>query len=120
MLSTFGAMFTPNQQQTANELMRVCRTGGKIGMANWTPESLVGQLFKTIGKYAASPRREVAGALGQQRRISTRCSAPMPASLRRARNSPSAIVRRSISSRYSRNYYGPVVRPSRQSNPPPA
>src|SRR6266508_6886614 len=51
VLSTFGVMFTPNQQQAANELRRVCRPGGKIGMANWTPESFIGQLFKTIGKY---------------------------------------------------------------------
>jgi ubiquinone/menaquinone biosynthesis C-methylase UbiE len=51
VLSTFGVMFTPNQQQAANELKRVCRAGGKIGMANWTPESFIGQLFKTIGKY---------------------------------------------------------------------
>jgi ubiquinone/menaquinone biosynthesis C-methylase UbiE len=51
VLSTFGAMFTPNQAQTANELLRVCRPGGKIGMANWTPESFIGHVFKTIGKY---------------------------------------------------------------------
>jgi SAM-dependent methyltransferase len=51
VLSTFGVMFTPNQEQAARELMRVCRPGGKIGMANWTPESFVGRLFKTIGKY---------------------------------------------------------------------
>ena len=51
VLSTFGVMFTPNQQQAANELARVCRRGGKIGLANWTPEGFVGQLFKTIGKY---------------------------------------------------------------------
>jgi ubiquinone/menaquinone biosynthesis C-methylase UbiE len=51
VLSTFGVMFTPNQTQAAAELMRVCRPGGKIGLANWTPESFVGQLFKTIGKY---------------------------------------------------------------------
>ncbi len=51
VLSTFGVMFTPNQEQAANELRRVCRPGGKIGMANWTPESFIGQLFKTIGKY---------------------------------------------------------------------
>lgn len=44
-------MFTPNQEQAAAELLRVCRPGGKIGLANWTPESFVGQLFKTIGKY---------------------------------------------------------------------
>jgi ubiquinone/menaquinone biosynthesis C-methylase UbiE len=51
VLSTFGVMFTPNQEQAANELMRVRRPGGKIGMANWTPESFIGKLFKTIGKY---------------------------------------------------------------------
>jgi ubiquinone/menaquinone biosynthesis C-methylase UbiE len=51
VLSTFGVMFTPDQEQAARELMRVCRPAGKIGMANWTPESFVGRLFKTIGKY---------------------------------------------------------------------
>jgi ubiquinone/menaquinone biosynthesis C-methylase UbiE len=51
VLSTFGVMFTPNQQQTASELIRVCRPGGKIGLANWTPDGFIGQLFKTIGKY---------------------------------------------------------------------
>jgi ubiquinone/menaquinone biosynthesis C-methylase UbiE len=51
VLSTFGVMFTPNQTQAANELRRVCRPGGKIGMANWTPESFIGNVFKIIGKY---------------------------------------------------------------------
>lgn len=51
VLSTFGVMFTPNQQQAADELVRVCRPGGKIGLANWTPDGFIGQLFKTIGKY---------------------------------------------------------------------
>jgi SAM-dependent methyltransferase len=51
VLSTFGVMFTPDQDMAASELARVCRPGGKIGMANWTPESFIGQLFKTIGKY---------------------------------------------------------------------
>jgi SAM-dependent methyltransferase len=51
VLSTFGVMFTPDQDKAARELLRVCRPGGKIGMANWTPESFIGQLFKTIGKY---------------------------------------------------------------------
>jgi ubiquinone/menaquinone biosynthesis C-methylase UbiE len=53
VLSTFGVMFTPNQELAASELMRVCRKGGKIGMTNWTPESFIGQLFKTIGKFVA-------------------------------------------------------------------
>jgi len=51
VLSTFGVMFTPNQAQAANELFRVCRPGGKIGMANWTPVSFIGHVFKTIAKY---------------------------------------------------------------------
>jgi ubiquinone/menaquinone biosynthesis C-methylase UbiE len=51
VLSTFGVMFTPNQEQAASELLRVCRPGGKIGLANWTPEGFIGQLFKNIGKY---------------------------------------------------------------------
>ncbi|HET9494743.1 MAG TPA: class I SAM-dependent methyltransferase, partial [Chloroflexia bacterium] len=51
VLSVFGVMFTPNQEQAARELLRVCRPGGKIGLANWTPESFIGQVFRTIGKY---------------------------------------------------------------------
>ncbi len=49
--STFGAMFAPNQEQTAREMFRVTQPGGKIGMANWTPDSFIGELFKTIGKH---------------------------------------------------------------------
>lgn len=55
VVSTFGVMFTPNQQQSASELSRVCKRGGKIGLANWTPESFIGQVFKTLGKYIAPP-----------------------------------------------------------------
>jgi SAM-dependent methyltransferase len=51
VISTFGVMFAPNQTKAAHELARVCKCGGKIGLANWTPESFIGQLFKTIGKY---------------------------------------------------------------------
>lgn len=52
VLSTFGVMFTPAQEPAAAELARVCRPGGKIGLANWTPEGFIGQLFKIIGRYA--------------------------------------------------------------------
>jgi ubiquinone/menaquinone biosynthesis C-methylase UbiE len=55
VLSTFGVMFTPDQAQAARELLRVCRPGGKIGLANWTPDSFVGKLFKTIGRYVPPP-----------------------------------------------------------------
>src|SRR5262249_58747287 len=55
IVSTFGVMFTPNQPQAAGELLRVCKSGGKIGLANWTPEGFIGQLFKTLGKYLPPP-----------------------------------------------------------------
>ncbi len=55
VVSTFGVMFTPNQEQSAAEMLRVCRGGGKIGMANWTPEGFIGQLFKVLGGHVAPP-----------------------------------------------------------------
>lgn len=51
VMSTFGVMFTPAQERAAREMLRVCRCGGRIGLANWTPEGFIGQLFKTLGKY---------------------------------------------------------------------
>ena len=110
VLSTFGVMFTPNQQQAAAEMMRVCRPGGKIGLANWTPESFIGQLFKTIGKHVPPP-----------------AGAPSPAQwgnrahldhLFAAKGSVAAESRHFVF-RYEsaehwieifRNYYGPVVK----------
>src|SRR5215207_6978203 len=55
VLSVFGVMFTPNQEQAAQELLRVCRPGGKIGLANWTPDGFIGHVFRTIGKYVPPP-----------------------------------------------------------------
>ena len=54
-LSTFGAMFTPDHTKPAREMLRVVRNGGRIGLANWTPEGFIGQLFKVIGRYIAPP-----------------------------------------------------------------
>jgi ubiquinone/menaquinone biosynthesis C-methylase UbiE len=51
VLSTFGVMFSANQERAAAELVRVCRSGGRIALANWTPESYIGQLFRTLGQY---------------------------------------------------------------------
>lgn len=53
--SSFGVMFTPDQEQAACEMLRVCRPGGKIGLANWTPEGFIGQLFRTIGAHVPPP-----------------------------------------------------------------
>jgi ubiquinone/menaquinone biosynthesis C-methylase UbiE len=55
VLSTFGVMFAPDHAACAREMARVCRPGGRIAMANWTPESLVGKMFKAIGKQMPPP-----------------------------------------------------------------
>lgn len=55
VLSTLGSMFAPNQEKAAGELLRVCRPGGKVGMANWTPDGFIGQMFRVTGRYAPPP-----------------------------------------------------------------
>jgi 2-polyprenyl-3-methyl-5-hydroxy-6-metoxy-1,4-benzoquinol methylase len=55
VLSTFGVMFSPNHERAAAELLRVCRPGGRIGLANWTPTGFIGQMFKIVGRYAPPP-----------------------------------------------------------------
>ena len=55
IVSTFGVMFTPNQDKAAAELLRVCKSGGQIGLTNWTPDGFIGQMFKTLGKYLPPP-----------------------------------------------------------------
>lgn len=55
VVSTFGVMFTPNQEHAAAEMLRVCKHGGRIGLANWTPDGFIGQVFRTIGKYVPPP-----------------------------------------------------------------
>ena len=55
VLSTFGVMFTPDHAKAAGELARVCRPGGRIGLANWTPDGFIGQVFKTLGRHVPPP-----------------------------------------------------------------
>jgi SAM-dependent methyltransferase len=55
VLSTFGVMFTPNPTRAAAELIRVCRPGGRIGLANWTPEGFIGSMFKIVGAHVPPP-----------------------------------------------------------------
>lgn len=55
VVSTFGAMFAPNQLKVASEMLRVCRSGGRIGMANWTPDGFIGQVFKTLANHVVPP-----------------------------------------------------------------
>jgi len=55
VLSTFGVMFTPDQEKAAVEMTRACKPGGRIGLANWTPNSFIGEIFKKMGMYLPPP-----------------------------------------------------------------
>lgn len=55
VVSTVGVMFAPDQEKAAQELLRVCKPGGKIGMANWVPDGYVGNMFRTVGKHFPPP-----------------------------------------------------------------
>jgi ubiquinone/menaquinone biosynthesis C-methylase UbiE len=55
VVSTFGVMFAPNQEQAASEMLRVCRRDGLVGLANWTPAGFIGEVFKTLGRHVAPP-----------------------------------------------------------------
>ncbi|SCK59970.1 Methylase involved in ubiquinone/menaquinone biosynthesis [Variovorax sp. HW608] len=55
VISTFGVMFAPDHARSAAEMARVCKPGGRIGMANWTPEGFIGQMFKTLGRHVPPP-----------------------------------------------------------------
>ena len=55
VLTTFGSMFAPNHQQAADELLRVCRPGGRIGMGSWTPDGMIGEMFKIVSSHAPPP-----------------------------------------------------------------
>jgi ubiquinone/menaquinone biosynthesis C-methylase UbiE len=70
VLSTFGVMFTPDQEKAAAEITRVCKPGGRIGLANWTPSSFIGELFKLMGRYRPPPAGVKSAALwGTEERL---------------------------------------------------
>jgi ubiquinone/menaquinone biosynthesis C-methylase UbiE len=110
VLSTFGVMFTPNQQQAANELKRVCRAGGKIGMANWTPESFIGQLFKTIGKYVPSAPGVKSPALWGSKAHLDALFGSNATVAAQAKNFVFRFKSQKHWVEVFRNYYGPVVK----------
>jgi ubiquinone/menaquinone biosynthesis C-methylase UbiE len=111
VLSTYGVMFTPNQDRAAAELIRVCKHGGKIGLANWTPEGFIGQLFKTLGKHLPPPAGARSPALwGTEARIKEMFG-PSASHIRAERRnfvfryrSPEHFVE------IFKTYYGPVLK----------
>jgi ubiquinone/menaquinone biosynthesis C-methylase UbiE len=118
VLSTFGVMFTPNHERAASELARVCRPGGKIGLANWTPEGFIGRLFKTIGKYVPpAPGVKSPALWGTTAHLEALFGA----------NAEIAADRKHFAFRYKspqhwvelfRTYYGPVLKAFAAIDPP--
>ena len=109
LLSTFGAMFTPDHAQSARELMRVVRPSGRIGLANWTPDGFIGQLLKLIGAYLAPPTGLASPALWGTEPHIVQLFGPRAAALQ--------CERRNFMFRYAsaahwvqvfRDYYGPT------------
>ena len=120
VVSTFGVMFTPDQDRAAAELVRVCRRGGKIGLANWTPEGFIGQLFKTIGKHVPPPAGAKSPALwGTRARLgrAVRAACAVDRGRRRAH-----FVFRYRSPEHwlevFRTYYGPLLKTFAALEPP--
>ena len=109
VLSTFGVMFTPDQARSAQEMLRVLRAGGRIGLANWTPEGFIGQLFKTVGAYAPPPAGVKPPALwGTEAHLATLFGAE--ASQIRAERKNFFFRYRSAAHwlQFFRDFYGPV------------
>jgi ubiquinone/menaquinone biosynthesis C-methylase UbiE len=111
VLSTFGVMFTPNQDKAAAELLRVCRPKGQIGLANWTPDGFIGQVFKTLGKYLPPPAGVKSPALwGTEARIAEMFGA----SASDIRSEPRHFMFRYRSPAHFievfKTYYGPVLK----------
>ena len=110
-LSTFGVMFAPNQERAAAELARVVRSGGRIGLANWTPDGFIGELFRTVGRFvppAAGLTPPV--AWGTEKRLAELFN-PHAANMRTERKQ---FMFRNLSAEHwidqFRRYYGPVLR----------
>ncbi len=111
VVSTFGVMFTPDQDRAAAEMVRVCKRGGRIGLANWTPEGFIGQLFKTIGKHVPPPPGARSPALWGTRARIAELFEPHATSVKSAQRN---FVFRYRSLEHwlevFRTYYGPVLK----------
>jgi ubiquinone/menaquinone biosynthesis C-methylase UbiE len=111
VVSTFGVMFTPDQDRAGGELVRVCRRGGKIGLANWTPDGFIGQLFKTIGRHAPPPAGAKSPALWGTRARLAELFEPHASSIKSAQRN---FVFRYRSPEHwlevFKTYYGPLLK----------
>lgn len=111
VVSTFGVMFAPDQERAASELVRVCKSGGKIGLANWTPAGFIGQLFKIIGAHVPPPPGLKSPALWGTRGRIAELFEPHASSIKSAQRN---FVFRYRSAdhwlKVFKTYYGPVLK----------
>jgi SAM-dependent methyltransferase len=111
VVSTFGVMFTADQERAAAEMVRVTKSGGRIGLANWTPQGFIGQLFKTIGKHVPPPAGVKPPALWGTRERLDELFQPHAAAIR---CTPRGFVFRYRSPEHwldvFRTWYGPVLK----------
>jgi SAM-dependent methyltransferase len=111
VLSTFGAMFTPDHARPAREMLRVVRDGGRIGLANWTPEGFIGQLFKVIGAYVPPPAGLKSPALWGTEPHIVQLFGSQAADIRCARRQFNFRYRSSAHwIQVFRDFYGPVLK----------
>jgi ubiquinone/menaquinone biosynthesis C-methylase UbiE len=112
VLSMFGAMFAPDPGLVARELARVCRPGGTIAMANWTPEGFIGEVFRTTGGHVSPPPAGPSPLLwGDEAAVRERL-APHAADISVRRSTATLSFRSSVAETVAlyRTYYGPTVR----------
>lgn len=110
VMSTIGAMFAPDQEAVAREMLRVCRSGGRIGMANWTPESMVGDMFRAIGKRVPPPQGVTPPvAWGSQERVRELLGGGCAELRADRRTCPWRFPSARACLEYFRTWYGPTV-----------
>lgn len=118
VMSTFGAIFAPNPEKTAAEMARVCRSGGKIAMANWVPEGFLGKLFRLLARYSPADSHVDAPVSWGDEVVLKRRLGPYVSDIRIKRE---AVRFRSLSPdhwvEFMKTYFGPAILAFERSSP---